>query len=174
MIWGERGPGYGATLPQAVADSLEAYIQAGGNLLVTGYDTLGSPTDYVLAELVRARSPGDQVSHVATWQTSDVDVFVLNGEFGDFRDQRFSHIGYDDDRLFADTARGAQVLATTPGQTARVIFTDLPGPAGSVGYWNGGLWGTKNNAQPDFSSGGIPQVLFRNWAHGAIFGFSAR
>ncbi len=37
---------------------------------------------------------------------------------------------------------------------------------GSVGYWNGGNYGTDTNAQPDFGSGGIPEGMFRNWVAG--------
>jgi hypothetical protein len=172
VVYGERGDGVGAVLPQAVADSLEAYIQGGGNLLVTGYDTLGSPTDAVLANLVRAVNFGDQVSSSAAWEVTGIDIPILNGPFGDFRNQSFSHLGYDDDYLIPDTSRGAVVLANTPGYSARVIFTDIPSPGGSVGYWNGGSGGT-GNAQTDFSSGGIPQAIFQNWAATIGFGFNA-
>ncbi|MEE9297086.1 MAG: Ig-like domain-containing protein [Phycisphaerae bacterium] len=183
VIWGARGAGFGTVTPQPVADNLEAYIQGGGNLLVTGYDTIGSPTDSILATLVRAVNPGDLVSRDPNWATTDVDNFILNGPFGDFRNLTFSHIGYDDDFLVPDTARGAIILANTPGVTARVIFTDLPAPGGTVGYWNGGVSGTTTNAQPDFSSGfaacmddpntcPVPMLIFRNWAAGALFGFS--
>jgi hypothetical protein len=172
VVYGERGNGVGAFFPQAVADSLEAYIQGGGNLLVTGYDTLGSPTDAVLANLVRAVNPGDQVSSSAAWEVTGIDIPILNGPFGDFRNQSFSHLGYDDDYLIPDTSRGAVVLANTPGYSARVIFTDIPSPGGSVGYWNGGSGGT-GNAQTDFSSGGIPQAIFQNWAATIGFGFNA-
>ena len=173
VIWGARGDGFGEVTPTDVADSLENYIQGGGNLLVTGYDTLGSPTDTVLANLVRAINPGDQVSVNPDWQTTDVDIFVLNGLIGDYRNQSFSHIGYDDDILIPDTGQGAVILANTPGASAKIIFTDLPAPGGTVGYWNGGLYGTTTNAQPDFSSDGIPQQIFRNWAYGSVYGFSA-
>ena len=183
VVWGARGDRFGDVTPQPVADNLEAYLQGGGNLLVTGYDTLGDPTDEILATLVRAVGPADQVSDNPNWMTTDVDNFILNGPFGDFRNLTFSHIGYDDDELFPDLARGAAVLANTPGRTARIIFTDLPAPGGTVGYWNGGVRGSTTNAQPDFSSGfaacssdpnacPVPLLIFRNWMAGALFGFS--
>lgn len=164
IIWGERGSGSGTALPQNVGDSLENYIQNGGHLIVTGYDTLGSPTDPVLASLVRALSPGDSASGDGNWALANIDHFILNGPFGDYRGQTFTATGYDDDVLIPDTARGAIEIASIPGRTGRIIYTDIIG-GGSVGYWNGGLSGT-DNAQPDFSNEGIPKELFRNWIAG--------
>jgi hypothetical protein len=40
-------------------NNLTAWIQAGGRLLVTGYDSLGSPTDPNLASVVNCTGPGD-------------------------------------------------------------------------------------------------------------------
>ena len=165
VIWGARGDGFGTETPLEVATSLESYIQAGGNLLVTGIDSLGSPMDTVLADLVRVTFPDDQASGSAEWSTANRDNFILNGVFGDFRDLSFSAIGFDDDRAIADTVRGAAALAVTPGHSDKIIFTSLPF-AGSVGYWNGGESGINTNAQPDFSSGGVPQDIFRNWVAG--------
>lgn len=164
IIWGERGSGSGTLLPQAVADSLEIYLQNGGNLIVTGYDTLGSPTDAVLAYLVRSLSPGDSASSDANWALATIDHFILNGPFGDYRGATFTATGYDDDILIPDTERGAIEIAAIPGRTSRIIFTDIVG-GGSVGYWNGGYSGT-SNAQPDFTNEGIPRELFRNWIAG--------
>ena len=165
IIWGARGDGFGTETPSGVAISLEAYIQAGGNLLVTGIDSLGGPIDTVLADLIRATFPDDQASGSPDWSTADRDNFILNGIFGDFRNQTFSAIAYDDDQAIADGLRGAIALAATPEHSDKIIFTSLP-LAGSVGYWNGGSLGANTNAQPDFSSGGIPQNIFRNWVAG--------
>ena len=165
VIWGARGNGFGISTPNDVGTNLESYIQAGGNLLVTGIDSLGSPSDTVLADLVRATFPEDQASGSAEWFTANRDNFILNGVFGDFRKLSFSAIGYDDDQAIADELRGALTLAVTPEHSDKIIFTSLPF-AGSVGYWNGGEPGSNTNAQPDFSSGGPPQEIFRNWVAG--------
>ncbi len=165
VIYAERGEmGRGSRLPESVAMNLETYIQLGGNLLVTGFNTLGNPNDATLANLVRSSTFRDQASRNPDWQTTAIDNFILNGPYGDFRDLTFTATGYNDDFLLPDTARGAITLANTPGESARIIFTDLPGAGGSVGYWNGGLGGQMSNAQPDFRSGGIPQGIFLNWA----------
>jgi hypothetical protein len=167
VVWGARGGGSGDVTPAGVITSLESYIQAGGHLIVTGYDTIGSPNDPGLAGLVRSSTDGDLVSFDATWNCAAVDIFILNGPYGDFRSASFSATGYDDDFLTANGAAGAIALVTyPPGSGHRVIFTDLPDPAGSVGYWNGGVSGS-SNAQPDFSDGGNPQNIFRNWVDGA-------
>jgi subtilisin family serine protease len=165
IVYGERGDGSGAPLPADVRTSLESYIQNGGHLLVTGYDTLGSPTDPELATLVRALSPADFVSNNPTWVVSSMDHPILNGPFADLRGITFSALGYDDDSLTPDTAAGAIELVSTgsPRVTGKLIFTDLPGNGGSVGYWNGGNAGS-TNAQPDFSDGGDPQAIFLNYA----------
>lgn len=163
VVWGARGDGFGEETPAGVLSTLESYIQAGGNLLVTGYDTLGSPEDTGLANLVRSSTSGDRVSGDDEWVTANIDNFILNGPYGDFRNLSFTATGYDDDNLTAGP--GAVALVTyTPGD--RIIFADLPAPGGSVGYWNGGLSGTSDNAQPDFSDGAQPQNIFRNWVAG--------
>ncbi|MCW8984236.1 MAG: hypothetical protein OQK55_02755 [Thermoanaerobaculales bacterium] len=165
VVWGARGDGSGTVTPAGVITSLESYIQAGGHLLVTGYDTIGSPDDPGLAGLVRSSTFGDQVSSDPNWVTGAFDNYILNGPYGDFRSLSFVATGYDDDNLTADGGAGAIALVTFPPGD-RVIFTDLPGAAGSVGYWNGGVSGS-GNAQPDFSDGGNPQNIFRNWVEGS-------
>lgn len=171
VVYGERGDGFGSLLPANVAASLESYIQGGGDLLVTGYDTLGSPTDPALASVVRAINPGDQVSFNPNWQVTNLDHFMVNGPFGDFRGLTFTATGYDDDVLFPNTAAGAFTIASTPGASDRIIFTDVPGNAGTVTYWNGGEPSFfSSNAQPDFIDGGTPQNIFLNWVNGAVNG----
>jgi hypothetical protein len=162
VVYGERGRGFGNILPTAVQASLEAYVQGGGHLLATGYDTLGSPTDANLAALLRLVSPGDFVSFQNSWNVANTDHPILNGAFGDFRGLSFTATGYDDDNLAAGV--GTQVFVTFNSGAERITFNDLAGSAGSVGYWNGGLSGTTTNAQPDFSDGGNPQNIFLNWA----------
>jgi hypothetical protein len=171
VVYGERGDGFGNILPQGVIDSLECYVQQGGHLLVTGYDTLGHPDDYGLADLLRLITPADIVSFDRTWEVADIDSFILNGPYGDFRGMTFNGSAYDDDLAIAHVGAGTVELATTPGgrvATAKLTFHDLPFPAGSVGYWNGGLPGIELNAQPDFSDGAQPQSIFLNWVHGLV------
>jgi hypothetical protein len=161
VVYGERGDGSGAVMPAGVQASLEAYVQGGGHLLVTGHDTLGSPTDANLATLLRVTSPGDNISYQSGWNVANIDNPILNGPFGDFRGTSFAATGYDDDDF--DAGVGTVVLVTMNDGDERLVFNDLAGVAGSVGYWNGGNSGS-GNAQPDFSDGGSPQDIFLNWA----------
>ncbi len=162
IVYAERGSGIGAVLPANVAASLDTYIQNGGHLLVTGYDSLGDPVDTNLATLVRAQNPDDQGSYNPNWQMANLNNGILNGPYGDFRGVSFAGSGYNDDQLQPGTVNTVS-LATIPGVGSRVIFTDV-GLPGSVGYWNGGLPGANTNAQPDFTDGGILQNVVLNWA----------
>lgn len=180
VIYCERGEfGLGELMSDEVKDSLETYIQEGGHLLVTGYDTLGSPTDTNLAALVRSAVAGDRISGDAIWSVLNVDHPILNGPFGDFRGQIFTATGYDDDDLLADEDAGAINLVNTGSpirKTTKLIYTDLSRlpdadpEAGSVGYWNGGESGSLTNPQPDFTDGGIPQAIFLNYVELATEG----
>lgn len=161
IIYGERGSGADTVLPTNVGASLETYIQGGGNLLVTGWDSRFN--DATLANLVRANSSNSIVPFQNTWNVV-VDHPITNGPFGNFTGQTFTASGYDVS-LGADTTRGAieLVAAGAPRVTGRIIFTDLPGNGGSVGFWNGGTSGTTGNAQLDFTDGGNPEAIFRNY-----------
>lgn len=173
LVYGARGiSGSGDEMSSATKTALENYIQEGGHLLVTGYDTLGSPTDTNLAELVRASNPGDLNSNSPHWKVSIIKHPILNGPHGDFRGMEFTATGYDDDQLVPDTSRGAVELISSreDGSNGKLIFTELPGSAGSVGYWNGGLSGTTTDAQPDFNDGGNPQSIFMNYVDFALSG----
>ena len=162
VVYGERS---GGPLDPDVANSLEAYIQQGGNLLVTGFDTLLGPDD-ALAALVRVTFENDLFEAGGEWEVANIDNFILKGPYGDFRGQTFdTGSNYDCDQFSPDTGAGTVVLVSIPGKSARISFNDLPGQAGSVGYWNGGLR-VGEMAQPDFSDGGQPQNIFLNWAAG--------
>jgi len=188
VIYGERGsgagtPGAGTPLPANVAAALEAYLQTGGNLLVTGsdtafdFDTLNGP-DPELSDLVRVTNVGANLSSDSTWVTSSLDHPILNGPYGDFRNTTFTADSFNDAGLDPDTSRGAIELVTTG--SAKLIFTDLPDPAGTVGIWNGGLFAVGGgggfaegeNAQPNFSDGDEPESLFRNYVHFIERGFA--
>ena len=49
--------------------TLNSYLAEGGNLIITGIDSLGSPDDLLLADVVRSCSVGDRIGepdfHVA-------------------------------------------------------------------------------------------------------------
>jgi hypothetical protein len=102
------------------------------------------------------------VSGQAGWNVANINHPILNGPFGDFRGLSFNATGYDDDALIP--GHGTIVFVTMDNGAERIVFNDLPGAAGTVGYWNGGVSGITNDGQPDFSDGGNPQKIFLNWA----------
>jgi len=166
VVYGARGAGQGTLMPVAVKDSLENYIAGGGHLLVTGFNALGNPVDHNLAALVRASNPGKKSTNDPIWAIAKQDHPILHGMFGDYRGQIFAGTGYNDDILEPDTAAGAREMVSTglPRETGKLIFTDLPGTGGSVGFWNGGLPGIFLNSQPDFSNIAGSQSIFLNYA----------
>ena len=166
IVYGARGGGSGHLMPDAVKNSLESYIANGGHLLVTGFNAMGSPVDHNLASLVRAVNPGKKSTNDPVWTITEQDHPILHGVFGDYRGQIFAGTGYNDDAVEADTAAGAMELIHTglPRQTGKLIFTNLPGAGGSVGYWNGGLPGLFLNSQPDFSNVAKSRSIFTNYA----------
>ncbi|MEO0453709.1 MAG: S8 family serine peptidase [Verrucomicrobiota bacterium] len=171
VVYGERGEsGFGSLMSEATRSALETYVQNGGHLLVTGFDTLGDPSDSNLAQLVRAINPGDLNSGSVEWQVSRINHPILNGPNGDFRGMDITATGYNDDALTPDTSQGAvELISSGPdGSNGKLIFTELANPAGSVGYWNGGLSGTTTDAQPDFNDGGNAQSIFLNYVAFAL------
>ncbi len=167
IVYCERGDGEGSLLPFPVRQSLERYIQNGGDLLVTGHNALTSPIDINLVPLVRANFPAELSSPTPNWTTVAIDHPILNGPRGDFRNQTFNATGVGNDRFVPDLNAGTLALALINGQpeSPRLIFNDLDGTGGSVGYWNGGLAGTTSVAQPDFNDVGNPQEIFLNYVN---------
>jgi hypothetical protein len=144
--------------------ALEAYIQGGGNLIVTGFDTLGNPDDPRLADVVRSSTVGDD-ARADEWIALDVDHFMLNGPFGDFRGQIVANGDSDHDNVTADTARGAITLGLLQGDPyEKIIFTDVAAPGGSVGMWNGNY--DARDWNPTSTDGDKGLAILRNWLAG--------
>jgi thermitase len=126
---------YDDAITLAEQSALNEYLATGGNLLVTGYDSLGDPDDPRLADVVRSSSYGDNYG--------EPDLYVVNsnhpimsGPHGQFPEGYYISNLYDDaDAAEADTARGAVTIAELADGKAKIIATDsLPG---KVVYWNG-------------------------------------
>lgn len=165
VIWGASAGGYGDLHDPAVHTTLEAYIQGGGNLLVTGYDTLASPVDTNMANLVRSTTTADIGESSLT--TLGIDHFILNGPAGDFRNTTIVP-GYGDwDGATADTGAGAISLASFDGSAYdAIIYTDIPA-GGSVGYWTGGDGGPlASDGKTDWKTPGDSLDILRNWVFG--------
>lgn len=142
-------------------DALEDWLQQGGRLLVTGYDSLGSPDDPLLADLVRSSGYGDD----ARSESYEIllDHPITDGPYGVYPiGTQLSIYEYDQDNAVADTARGAEAIATLVGEPYdKIIATDLG--TGIVVYWNG-------NYECDDWLDADGQILFKNALHWLVGG----
>lgn len=146
-----------------VVGTLSDYVDGGGHLLVTGFDSLAGPQDEALASLLGLGNPSDLPAAAGTnWAFANIDHPILDGPFSDLRGQQLPGVDYDFDQFEVDS--GTLVLATlgnaagTPRLTLREAVS-----GGSVGYWNGGLRASLGEAQPDFTSIGFTQELLANY-----------
>ncbi|HEV8320151.1 MAG TPA: hypothetical protein VG389_00950 [Myxococcota bacterium] len=117
-------------------DTLEAWLQGGGRLLVTGHDSLGDPDDPLLAALVRSATVGDVVG-VTDFTITDGTHPIATGPYGAHgTGEAVTTPTNDIDAAEADTAAGAVTVAAYTDGHDKIIATALPG-GGVVVYWNG-------------------------------------
>jgi hypothetical protein len=136
VVWYASGYTIGRLITQEEHDALELYLQAGGRLLVTGYDTLGSPTDTLLADLVRSSSSGDG-PFTYDYTVTDGNHPITDGPYGSFAAGTALTAAHSDhDQAEADTGRGATTVAELAGGPDKIIATELA-TGGIVVYWNG-------------------------------------
>lgn len=162
----------GRLLTQTEYNVLNTYIQSGGNLIVTGPSILtgssdsGSPPDYRVAALVGSSTVGTDVA-AGYWTTYNVEDFILNGPFGDFRNTIISFgATVTHDRMTADAGRGALSLGKIGiSNFDKVIFTELAVPGGSVGAWTGNdlCYDWDPEISPATADGDIGAGLLNNW-----------
>jgi len=115
--------------------ALNAYLASGGNLLVTGHDSLGFPNDWRMANVVRSSTVGDN------YYQSDLYVQngshpIMSGPYGSFPvGYHISGLYSDNDAARADTSKNATTIARLANNYDKIIVTqDIPG---KVVYWNG-------------------------------------
>ena len=116
--------------------ALSNFIDAGGRLLVTGYDSLGSPTDPTLARLVRCAAPGDGPFE-SQLRVVDASHPIMRGPAGRFTEgQTLLAASIDHDQC---TPMGeARRLVEVEGSSKLQITEGLgPSGRGMVVYWNG-------------------------------------
>ncbi|NQE04421.1 Protein TolB [ANME-1 cluster archaeon GoMg1] len=117
-------------------DALEEYLLNGGNLLVTGYDHLGSPDDPLLADIVRSSDYGDETGQNSFTVTNGSHP-IMNGPYGNYpTGTSFILSETDHDEVEADTARGTTTVASLPSGYDKIIATELAS-GGKVVDWNG-------------------------------------
>jgi PKD repeat protein len=115
--------------------ALQSYLSSGGNLLVTGYDSLGNPEDWLLADIIRSSSVGDNVGEPDLYVVDAMHP-IMNGPYGSFpTGYHISGLYGDCDAVEADTGRNAVTVAQLADGYDKIIATE--GLPGKVVYWNG-------------------------------------
>lgn len=90
--------------------ALEDFLAGGGVFIATGYDSLGSPTDAVLAGLLRITTTGDAFPDPACEVTDNNDL-AFDGTYGTFPlGYTFTSLGSDFDGAGASATLGSREL----------------------------------------------------------------
>ena len=122
-------------LSSAELTALTNWINAGGRLIVTGYDSLGSPTDSVLGGLVRCASPGDGPFSGALSVVNALHPIAL-GPAQTFTMGQSLTSGSTDHDQCTPTGGAVRIVAVS-GSSKLQITEGIGGTGGMVVYWNG-------------------------------------
>ncbi len=125
---------YGRNISTAEKNALDSYLTNGGNLLVTGYDSLYF-TDSKLAQVVRATSFGDDNSQTDLY-VRNASHPIMNGPYGQFNvGYHISGLFRDNDAIEANTGQKGRTIAELADGKDKIIAAEsLPG---KVVFWNG-------------------------------------
>jgi cysteine-rich repeat protein len=136
--------------------ALNQYVEQGGKLLVTGYDSMAHPLDTLLSDVSRVITVADYAGQNSCTVTSD-SYPPLSGPYGTFPNgMTFTVPHSDHDHVQADAARGAvQLIAVNAA--AKLTVAENVGPGdGTVWYWNGNL------SAMDWTTAGTARSIFLN------------
>lgn len=167
VFWSASGGGFGSVhTDTGLFTNLSSYVNAGGRVLVTGYDTVASPTDTPLINFLGATSSTDfggssnpgpvtGVNSLSTGLIDIVGVSPTNG-FGDW------------DTLFGLTS-GTACVAQRPGTTGGCAWTLRTFGAGEIAYISNGQPNGEHASWTNTSSGGDGawNAAIRNFAANA-------
>jgi hypothetical protein len=136
VVWYGSGTGVGRLITNQERGALEQYLQAGGRLVVTGYDTLGSPTDPLMQDLIRSSSSGDG-PFTLNYTITNGDHPITKGLYGWFGAGTPLTANHSDhDQAEADPGQGAITIAELTGGRDKIVSTEFES-GGVVVYWNG-------------------------------------
>jgi cysteine-rich repeat protein len=131
--------------------ALTEYVSQGGTLVITGYDSLGSPTDNLLANVAQISTTGDGPFSGAI--TVSTDHPYVNGPFGVYAVGDGFTVSSTDHDLAAVIGDTIEILRVS-GTHAKLTYASIG--AGLVIYWNG------NSSYSDWTAAGAAQNIFRN------------
>jgi hypothetical protein len=145
------------TISAAESTNLTNFVNNGGRLLVTGYDSLGSPTDTLLATLVRCNSPADGPFADQLSVVNDTHPIMLGPAASFTIGTLLTASSTDHDTCLP--AAGSTKLIDISG-SAKLIVTDNVGVGlGKVIYWNGNGYA---GALTDWTGAGGSQPQLQN------------
>ncbi len=141
-------------------NNLTTWIQAGGRLLVTGYDSLGSPTDANLASVVNCTGPADGPFSGALTVTNASHP-IMQGPAQVFPMSATLTAGSTDHDQCNPGTNAVQLVSVST--SSKLLVTDNVGQ-GLVLYWNGNGGGSGPLVDWTGSAGTQPdlQNLFVN------------
>lgn len=116
--------------------TLNDYLEVGGVLLVTGFDSLGSPPDTHLADVVKSSVYGDNMGESLVIVTNGSHP-IMSGVYGKYSSgSSFTLQETNHDIAEADFTKGGQTLAELGNGYDKITAAELP-LGGKVVYWNG-------------------------------------
>ena len=120
----------------AEEEALNRYVESGGRLIATGFDSLGSPTDGRLANVLRVMTLGDG-PHTEECTVLDNTHPAFDGPYGSFRrGATFEAQHPNHDRVSPDFLSGSRPLAGI-GVASKLTYAADIGAGGVAYYWNG-------------------------------------
>ena len=144
-------------LSGAEVTNLTNWVQAGGRLLVTGYDSLGSPTDTGLAGVVNCLSPADGPFSTVLTVTNAVHP-ILQGPAQAFA-PGFALTAGSSDHDTCQPGPGSVPLVSVTTSTKLIVTDNVGAGAGRVIYWSGNgpstavpEWTGTAGTQPDLQN----------------------
>ncbi len=134
--------------------ALNSYLNRGGNLIVTGLDSLSSDTR--LADVVRSFSVGDDVGQPDLVVANQFHP-IMNGPNGSFSNgYRVTGLYSDCDRAMSYASRNSISVAQLADGFDKIIATE--GIPGKVVFWNG-------RGDLDWMQNSDCQAMFKNTMH---------
>lgn len=131
--------------------ALQSYLTYGGNLLVTGLDSLYSGA--LLADIVRSSSYGDNMGEPDLFVVNDSHP-IMNGSYGSFpAGYNISGLSSDCDKVEADVTRNAVTVAELADGYDKIIAAELY--PGKVVFWNG-------DGTSDWTANNDCKAMFKN------------
>ncbi len=145
VVWSATGSGSGSTHAAATMTSLTAYVNGGGYVFVTGYDSIASPTDPPLigflggtGSIDTGSAPGPVANVVNDLTTGRVDLrgVTPTGQYGDM--DSLTGLGTDTTIVSQDgttTGAGQWTLRTLGSGRIAYVSQGEIGPTSALASW---------------------------------------